>query len=66
MCMFCAAVPAVTAMGAAASGEQRQKIKTAQASGVTPPHARPYGKFTVLAILSLLIISALYHTQQPG
>jgi len=63
MCMFCAAVPAVAALGAAADGEQRKKIKADDAARIKP---RPYGKLTLLAIVTLLAISALYHTQRPA
>ena len=62
--MFCAAVPTVAALRLAVRGEQQQKIKEAIALGEPPP--RPIveaGKATAVALVALVAVAAVYHTQ---
>ena len=67
MCVICAAVPAVAALGTAADGEQRKHQKELQARG--EPAARsqyPIRVLTALAMLVLFLAAAIYHTHQPS
>ncbi|MBI5302812.1 MAG: hypothetical protein HY868_11805 [Chloroflexi bacterium] len=65
MCMFCAAVPAVAAMGVAAAGEHRKKIQAAETRGETRPRrAYHIGSLTVITMIGLFIVSAIYHSQR--
>lgn len=67
MCVICAAVPAVAALGTAADGEQRKREKESQARGEkTAPRQYPIRVLTALAMLVLFLVSAFYHTQQPS
>jgi hypothetical protein len=62
--MFCAAVPTVAALGLAARGEQKQKITEALARGEPPPRSRvPAGKATAAALVVIVLVAAVYHTQ---
>ena len=64
MCMFCAAVPTVAALGLAARGEQKEKIKEALARGEPPPRSLvPAGKATAAALAAIVVVAAVYHTQ---
>ena len=53
MCMICAAIPAAAALGARLHASQLQK---------EPSHRMPIPKITAVAIGTLVIASALYHT----
>lgn len=64
MCMFCAALPAIAASGIALDGEQRKKNRAMQARGETPPRARvKIAPATMLALVAVLMASAVYHSQ---
>jgi len=62
MCMFCAAIPAVTAAGAALNNKQNEARKQAEAAGVENPQTKPIMKVTAGVVLLLLIGSITYHT----
>jgi hypothetical protein len=64
MCVFCAAVPTVAALGLAARGEQKQKTQEALARGEPPPRPLvPAGKATAAALVAIVVVAAVYHTQ---
>jgi hypothetical protein len=64
MCMFCAAVPTVAALGLAVRGEQKEKIQEAQARGEPPPRSLvPAGKATAAALAVVVLAAVLYHVQ---
>lgn len=64
MCMFCAAVPTVAALGLAVRGEQKQKIQEALARGEPPPRPIvPAGKATAAALAAIVVVAVVYHTQ---
>lgn len=64
MCMFCAAVPTVATLGLAARAEQQRKIKEAVARGESPPRPIvPAGKATAAALVAIVAVSVIYHTQ---
>lgn len=55
MCVFCAAVPMAISLGAAASVQQKQRIKDAAARGEAPPKVRvAVGKITSVVIIRTL------------
>lgn len=59
MCMFCAAIPATAAVGAAARAKQ---IRESKAQGLeTPAPAKPVILFTMGAVTLLLVGSVIYH-----
>jgi hypothetical protein len=66
MCIFCAAVPATAALGAAASANQR---KADDATETTVNRAAkalksvPAGKTTAVVVAGLLTASVVYHSQ---
>jgi len=63
MCIFCAAVPMAVSLGAAASVQQKQRIKDASARGEAPPKVRvPVGKITTVVIVGALAGSVVAHT----
>jgi|GEM_PF-313469 len=64
MCVFCAAIPSVAALGAAAHGQQRQKEKQAKVENQPAPKRKPIAKTTAALVVGLVIASALYHTQE--
>ncbi|MBM3129218.1 MAG: hypothetical protein FJ009_11425 [Chloroflexi bacterium] len=67
MCVICAAVPAVAALGTAADGEQRKRQKETHARGApTTRREYPIRVLTALAMLILFLVSAFYHAQQPS
>lgn len=69
MCAICAAVPTVAALGIAAEGEQRKQQRARQARGESPAHRwqpRSIRLLTVLTILLLYVLAAIYHTYQPN
>ena len=53
MCMFCAAIPAVAAVGAKLNADQLHKEESQR---------RPIAKLTALSIGLLVLSSAIYHT----
>lgn len=67
MCMFCAAIPTALALGAATHGKQREAARRAELAGQpAPTPARvPVAKVTTAVVVTLVIASALYHTQAP-
>jgi hypothetical protein len=62
MCMFCAAIPAATAAGAALNNKQNEAKKQAEAAGVEDPRTKPIMKITAGVVVLLLIGSITYHT----
>ncbi len=60
MCMFCAAIPAVTAAGLLLDTRQRQE---ATKSGKVPPKFRPFPVITALAIPVLLVGAVFVHSK---
>ena len=62
MCMFCAAIPVATAVGAVLNGKQIEAAKRAESAGVEKPEAKPIAKITTGAVVFLLIGSITYHT----
>ncbi len=67
MCLFCAAIPTTLALGAAAHGKQREAARTAELAGrpAPKPARMPVAKVTTAVVVTLVIASALYHTQAP-
>ncbi len=53
MCMFCAAIPATTAVGAKLNADQLHKPEEQR---------KPVSKITGIAILALVTASVVYHT----
>ncbi len=67
MCMFCAALPATAALGAAAQGEKRKREKEALGRGESFKFARvPVGALTGLVVVVLVIVSTIYHSHHPA
>jgi uncharacterized iron-regulated membrane protein len=67
MCMFCAAIPATLALGAAANQKQRLAGQKNVEEGKTPARpVLPAGKTTALIVAGLAIASAVTHTQLGG
>jgi hypothetical protein len=65
--MFCAAVPAAAAMGAAAQSKQQKARQAAKARGEQPPKLRlPAAQTTAIVIIGLVTAAAIYHAKQPG
>ena len=62
MCIFCAAIPAATAAGAAINNKQNQAKKQAEAAGVEDPKTKPIVQITTGVVVLLLIGSVTYHT----
>ena len=62
MCMFCAAIPVATAVGAVLNGKQIEAGKQAEYTCVEKPKAKPIAKITVGTVVFLLIGSITYHT----
>lgn len=64
MCMFCAAVPTVAALGLAARGEQQRKRKEAAARGEPPPRpVLPAGKVSAAVLVAIVVAAIAYHAQ---
>jgi len=62
--MFCAAIPATLAVGAAAHQKQHLSQQKNEEEGKTPPKpVLPAGKVTVVIVAGLAIASVVYHTQ---
>ena len=67
MCVFCAAIPATLAVGAAATKQQREIERQTSANGAQPAKRRiPAGPTTALLVTGLLVCSVVYHTTQWG
>lgn len=67
MCMFCAAIPTVAALGAAAHGKRREAERQAEQQGRPVAKSRlPIAKTTTALVVVLVVASAVYHTQQPA
>ena len=65
MCMFCAAIPAVAAMGTAAHGKQREAARQAEAEGQPAPKPKvPPAKVAGVVVALLFVGSVVYHTQR--
>jgi hypothetical protein len=65
--MFCAAIPATLAAGAAARQKQRQsQQKNAQQGKPPSKPALPAGPATAVIVTGLAIASVVYHTQLGG
>jgi len=63
MCMFCAAIPAVVAVGANAHRKQQDQIQAEQTDADTPKKVvLPAVPLTVLAVAGLLVGSITYHS----
>jgi hypothetical protein len=68
MCVFCAAVPATLAVGASLSAKQLNEKRNAEERGESPQEKRKIhaGKVTVIAAGTLVVASAVYHSQFSG
>jgi hypothetical protein len=67
MCMFCAAIPATLAVGAAARQKQHLISRKSVDDGKTPSKPLlPAGKTTAVIVAGLAIASVVYHTQLGG
>ena len=60
--MFCAAVPAATAVGTALNNKQNQAKRQAEAAGVKNPQTKPIMEVTAGVVVLLVIGSITYHT----
>jgi hypothetical protein len=64
MCMFCAAIPATLAVGAAVRQKQHLAQQQSAALGKeTSKPALPAGKVTAVIVTGLVVASVVYHTQ---
>ncbi len=61
MCMFCAAVPVVGAVGTNLHAKQRVARLKAEEEGRKSPKEKPIAKLTAGSIVLLVICSAVYH-----
>ena len=68
MCVFCAAVPATMAVGASLNAKQRRERREAEERGESSPEKKiiPFGKVTIIAAGTLVVASAVYHSQFNG
>ena len=68
MCVFCAAVPATLAVGANLNAKQLRKRRKAEERGESSPEKKkiPIGKVTFIAAGTLVVVSAVYHSQFNG
>ncbi|MBL8058657.1 MAG: hypothetical protein JNK29_18280 [Anaerolineales bacterium] len=68
MCVFCAAIPSALAVGAAVHGKQREAVRRAESEGrpAPKPPRVPAAKVTAVLVVTLVVASALYHTQAPA
>lgn len=62
MCIFCAAIPAASAAGAAINNKQNQARKQAESAGVENPKTKPVMQITAGVVVLLLVGSVTYHT----
>jgi uncharacterized membrane protein YidH (DUF202 family) len=66
MCIFCAAIPAVAAVGTAAHGQQREAARKAEREGRPAPKPKvPPAKAAGVLVVALVIASVVYHTHLP-
>jgi hypothetical protein len=67
MCMFCAAIPATLAVGAAAHQKQHLAQQKDREDGkpFTKP-VLPAGPATAVMVVGLAVASVVYHTQVGG
>jgi hypothetical protein len=64
MCIFCAAVPAVAAMGTAAQGKQREAARLAESEGRPIPKPKvPPAKLAAVGVALLVVAAVVNHTQ---
>ena len=65
MCVFCAAIPAVAAMGTAAQGKQREAARQAEREGrpLSKPKIAP-AKVAAMGVALLVVASVVNHTQR--
>jgi uncharacterized membrane protein YidH (DUF202 family) len=62
--MFCAAIPAVLAVGASAQARQNRTEKEAERRGEEGPHPKvPPKAATAVVVAGLAVASIVYHTQ---
>ncbi len=67
MCVFCASIPAVMALGVSAKTKQNQAQKKAEAVGEPRPRpVLPAGPTTALAVAALVTASVVVHTHLAG
>ena len=62
MCIFCAAIPAATSIGAAITVKQNDKRREAEARGETAKVNLPPGKITAVVVAGLVVSAAVYHS----
>jgi hypothetical protein len=64
MCMFCAAIPAAVAVGAAANVRQNNEKQQAEISGLPAEKPKiPAGPATALVVAGLVVGSVIYHSK---
>lgn len=64
MCMFCAAIPAVLAVGVNAQARQNRSEKEAEVRGEEPSSPKvPPKAATAVVVAGLAVASIIYHTQ---
>jgi hypothetical protein len=63
MCMFCASIPVVAALGANARAKQ---VRAQDGEKPSDKRPLPVTPITVLAVGALVTASALYHSQFNG
>jgi hypothetical protein len=67
MCVFCASIPAVMALGVSAKAKQNQEQNRAEIRGEPRPRSIiPVGKATMVVVTGLVISSIVYHTHVGG
>ncbi len=65
MCVFCAAIPAVAAMGTAAHGKQREAARLAEREGRPMPRPKiAPAKVAAVGVALLVVASVVNHTQR--
>jgi hypothetical protein len=65
--MFCAAIPAAVAVGAAAHVRQNNEKQQAEMNGETAEKAKiPAGPVTAVVVAGLVVGSVIYHSQWSG
>jgi hypothetical protein len=67
MCMFCAAIPAVVAVGAAANTRQNNEKQQAEINGDEAEKVKtPAGPVTAIVVAGLVVGSVIYHSSLNG
>ena len=68
MCLFCAAVPATLVVGAKLSTKRLHEKRNAEKRGEPSPDNKviPIKKITFIAAGTLVVASAVYHSQFNG